>query len=229
VKRFWYHRPEDRFPPPIIRWPEERGSGDGLAIACTQTNLPRKQGHQLVDAWCQELPKLRGIRWLWLKSRTPQALFDAACRVQGLEGLWVKWVAGDSVAALSHAATLRYLHLGNCSGPASFEPIAELTDLLWLGIEHFPKIREIDPLKRLTNLIGLTIEGSMSVTQRIKSIEPLRGMVKLRYLSLANVRVEDQSLAGLSGMKDLEVLILPKWWDESAVSLIRRANPKLAP
>jgi hypothetical protein len=227
VKRFWYYSPAENFPPPSIRWPGERHGGDRLAIACTQTNLPRKQQQQLVDTWCQELPKLSGIRWLWLNSRVPQALFDAACRVKGLEGLWVKWVAATSITALSNARAIRYLHLGNCAGVASFDGLAELDSLVWLGIEHFPKIRNIDSLGRLTELVGLTVEGSISVTQRIGSIAPLRNMVKLRYLSLAAVRVEDKSLAPLAGMRDLEVLILPRWWDESAVERVRQANPKL--
>lgn len=162
-----------------------------------------------------------------MNSRAPQALFDAACRVPGLEGLWVKWVAAGSISFVTDATALRYLHLGNCSGVTSFQSLAELEDLLWLGIEHFPKIASVEFLERLTQLVGLTIEGGMLTTQRIRSLEPLRNMVKLRYLSLANVRVGDGSLTALSAMRDLEVLILPNWWAESAVQRVRQSNPKL--
>ena len=102
-----------------------------------------------------------------------------------------------------------------------------MAQLQWLGIEHFPKIDSIDPLEELTNLLGLTVEGSMSKTQRIKNINPLRGMLKLRYLSLAAVRVIENSLDPLKSMRDLEVLILPTWWDQSEVAQIHNANPKL--
>jgi hypothetical protein len=227
MKYFWYYRPNENFPPPTIRLPEERRGGDRLAIACTQTKFSAKQQPALVSRWCEELPKLDGVRFLWLNSRVPQVMFDAACQVPNLEGLWVKWTAGKSIASLSHSHTLRYLHLGNCSGVASLAPLGDLTSLAWLGIEHFPKIDTIDPLASLTQLIGLTVQGSMLTTQRIRSIEPLRMMRDLRYLSLANVRVDDNSLDPLSGMKDLETLILPKWWDPSAVKSIRNANPKL--
>jgi hypothetical protein len=227
VEYFWYYRPEENFPPPTIRRPDERRDGDRLAVACTQTNLPAKQQRQLVSQWCEALPKLNDLRWLWLNSRVPQPLFEAACRVPKLKGLWVKWTAAESIASLSHSRLIRYLHLGNCDRVVSFAPLAHMLDLQWLGLEHFPKTDSIDPLSGLTGLVGLSIQGSMLSTQRIKSLEPLRDMVDLRYLNLANVRVDDNSLSALDGMHDLETLILPRWWDQSAVDAIRRANPKL--
>lgn len=144
-----------------------------------------------------------------------------------LEGLWIKWMAGESLAALPANKSLRSLHLGNCSSVVSFKPLSEMTQLTWLGIEHFPKVDSIDSLAPLTELIGLTIEGSMLKTQRIRSLRALQGMRKLRYLSLANVRVTDGSLEPLSDVHELETLILPKWWDDEAVAEVHRANPKL--
>ncbi len=227
VEYFWHYRPLDHFPPPTIRLPQDRRDGDRLCLKCTQTNLPAKQQRALVSQWCDELPRLSGVRWLWLNSRVPQSLFDAACSMPNLEGLWVKWMAGESLAALTRARSLRYLHLGNCSSVCSLEPLREMKELLWLGVEHFPKVRSVAPLADITKLIGLTIEGSILKAQRIQSIEPLRGMAKLRYLSLANVRAADGSLDSLMGMKELETLILPKWWDESEVASIRRRHPRL--
>jgi hypothetical protein len=228
MKPFWYYRPAEDFPPPSIRLPEERRDGDRLCIVCTQTNLAAKQQRELISQWCEELPRLQQVRWLWLSSRVPQTLFDAACRMPHLEGLWIKWMAGESIGAMSENKSLRYVHLGNCASLLSLEPLSDMTQLAWLGIEHFPKVDSIDPLAGLIDLTGLTIEGSMLATQRIQSIRALKGMRKLRYLSLANVRVTDNLLEPLMGMRELEALILPKWWDQEMVTAVRRLNPGLA-
>jgi hypothetical protein len=227
VEYFWYYRPQENFPPASIRRPEERRDTDRLAIACTQTNLPADQQRRLVSQWCDELPKLHDVRWLWLNSRTPQPLFEAACKMPNLEGLWVKWTAAESITSLSQSRAIRYLHLGHCDRVDSFAPLAHLNDLQWLGLEHFPKIESIDSLARLISLVGLSVQGSMLSAQRIKTLQPLRDMVNLRYLNLANVRVDDESLSSLAGMHNLETLVLPSWWDESAVHAIRCANPRL--
>lgn len=227
MKPFWYWRPEEDFPPPNIRWPHERPAGDRLSVACTQTGLPAKQQRDLVSAWCDELPKRDDVRWLWLNSRIPQPLLDAASTMPNLEGLWVKWMAGESVGALAANTSIRYLHLGNCSSLRSIEPLSEMTQLAWLSIEHFPKVDSIDPLVSLTGLIGLEIEGGMDSTQRIQSLRPLSAMRSLRYLSLAGVRVSDESLEPLMGMHELETLILPTWWDQEAVAVVHRLYRKL--
>lgn len=227
MKPFWYWRPEEGFPPASIRWPHERPAGDRLAVACTQTQLPAKQQRELVLEWCEELPKLQDTRWLWLNSRIPQGLFDAACRMPNLEGLWVKWMAGETISALAPNKSIRYLHLGNCSSLRSIEPLSEMTQLAWLSIEHFPKVDSINPLMSLVGLTGLELEGSMLTTQRIQSLRPLRAIRSLRYLSLANLRVSDESLEPLMSMRELETLILPKWWDHEAVAAVRQLHPKL--
>src|SRR5262245_41500575 len=144
-----------------MRRPEERSAGDRVALACTQTNLPESDQRKLVSQWCNELPNLHDVRWLWLNSRVPQQLFDAACRVPNLKGLWVKWTAVESIASVSQARSLQYLHLGNCDKVVSLAPLASLRDLQWLGLEWFPKIDEIDPLSGMTTLIGLSVQGSM--------------------------------------------------------------------
>lgn len=91
MEYFWYHRLDDHHPPPVVRWPEELGLSDRAAISCTQTDLSTSQQKALVRKWCELLPKLSGLRLLWLTSRVPQRLFDAACEMPDLEGLYIKW------------------------------------------------------------------------------------------------------------------------------------------
>src|SRR5258706_4456735 len=91
MKYFWYWRPESNFPPSVVARPEDFVGTDRLNVACTQTALPAREQRALVRAWCDILPSLKGIRFLWFSSRVPQDLFDAACRVAELEGFYIKW------------------------------------------------------------------------------------------------------------------------------------------
>ncbi len=139
----------------------------------------------------------------------------------------MKWTASDSIESLLTAKTVQFLHLGNCSRVASFSPLSGLKQLKWLGIEHFPKVHDLTAIAELKHLEGLSIEGSMLTTQKIKDIDPLSGMADLLYLSLANVRAENDTLAPLLGLRKLETIILPAWWNRSTLEGLRRANPRM--
>ena len=87
---FWYHRPEQSFPPRIVQQPAEYDGSDRLALSCTQTGLPQTAQRKLVKEWCNRLPTLSNVKFLWLTSRATQDLFDAACRMPALTGLWIE-------------------------------------------------------------------------------------------------------------------------------------------
>lgn len=131
--------------PRSIRAPEEWTGGEFLAIACTQTELPARQQRALVQAWCEALPTLNGVRWLWFNSRVPQELFDAACRLPALEGQWLKWNGMQDMAAAEGHATLSHLHLGES---ARLAPLAALTGLRWLGLPNRFEMAEYAQLSR---------------------------------------------------------------------------------
>jgi hypothetical protein len=226
MRYFWYHRPAEDFPPPRVTRPEELGPAERLCLGCTQTDLPDAEQRRLVRKWCELLPTLDGLRYLWLDSRTPQALFDAACKVQGLEGLWVKWSGVTSIDALRDTK-LRYFHLGSSSRLASIEPLATASTLRWLGLENINKIDDIAPLGGLTALEGLYLEGSMWTTQRVKTLAPLGRLKGLRFLALANLRADDGTLEPLYPLTELESLSLAAWWPEDQVREIERRNPGL--
>ena len=228
VKYFWYWRGEDRFPPPAVIRPEEFDGGDRLAVACTQTNLPARQQRALVEEWCELLPRFNGVRFLWFSSRVSQELFDSACRVSGLEGLYIKWSGITDLSIVEHSLALRYFHLGQSSRVESIEPLARCLKLRWLGLELLSRIRDLEPLGRLQDLEGLSLEGSMGTTWRVKSLAPVGLLTNLRYLSIANVRADDRSLAGLQSLTKLITFHHAKWWDTAELNEIKRRNPELA-
>ena len=127
----------------------------------------------------------------------PQALFDAACRVKSLEGLYIKWSGLANIDALQESSELRYFHLGSSTGLRSIDPLSRHQQLKWLGLENLKRIRDFEPVGELTELEGLTLEGSMWATQRVRTLAPIGKLTNLRYLSITNLRSDDKTLAPL--------------------------------
>lgn len=227
MEYFWYHRPEEDHRPAVIRWPHELRDCDRAGISCTQTDLTASRQRALVSDWCELLPTLSGIRLLWLTSRVPQRLFDAACRMPDLEALYIKWSGIRSLAALRSAAGLRYFHLGSSPGLESIEPLASCTDLISLGLENVARITDLDPVGELGQLEALAVEGSMWTTQYVETLEPIGRLTELRYLSLANLRAGDGTLRPLFALHELRRFVGASWWDEAEREELLRANPGL--
>jgi hypothetical protein len=224
---FWYWKPQDRFPPPAITRPQEFAGGDRLTVACTQTDLSAREQRGLVRDWCDTLPTLKGIKLLWFSSRVSQNLFDAACRVPGLEGLYIKWSGITDLSSIEHLLELRYFHLGQSASLKSISPLARELNLRWLGLELLSHVRDLEPLAQLRGLEGLSLEGSMGKAWSVKSLAPVGALINLRYLSIANLRAEDRSLAGIFSLSQLEAFHHAMWWDGTELDEIRRRNLKL--
>lgn len=228
LRYFWYWQPTELFPPQPIVHTEQFAGAERLNVACTQTNLSASRQKHVVDEWCDLLPTLSNVRLLWFSSRVPQQLFEAACRVPNLEGLYIKWSGINNLEPLSGAAQLRYFHLGQSAHVASIAPLGEIRQLRWLGLELLSKVREFSAIGRLVGLEGLSLEGSMGTTWRVSTLAPLRSLGSLRYLSIANLHSDDKTLAGLFPLSNLTAFHHAKWWKREEIEEIRRRNPALA-
>jgi hypothetical protein len=124
---FWRFDPETSTQ--VTSRPEEVTSSERLRVACTQTGLPPRQQAALVRQWCEVLPALDHVQLLWLESQVPQVLFDAACRMPRLRGLYVKWSNVTRIDSLCGLEDLHYLHLGSSTRVRSIEVLAKLSRL----------------------------------------------------------------------------------------------------
>jgi hypothetical protein len=79
----------------------------------------------------------------------------------------------------------------------------------------------------LTELEGLTLEGSMWVTQHVRALAPIGKLTNLRYLSITNLRSDDKTLAPLCSLHNLENFDSALWWDKGELLELRRQNPRL--
>ena len=224
---FWCYRPDDGFPPGYIQNPEEYDGLPALNVACTQTGLPSHKQANLVKQWCEVLPTLVGLEFLWFNSKVPQNLFDAACMVPGLKGLYIKWSGIKSIVNIVNSRNLKFLHIGSSTQLVSIEPLRELDGLIWLELENIKRVSDLTVIGELRRLQGLQISGSMWTTQIVDSLAPLARLQRLRHLSIPNLKAKDKTLSPLFSLSSLEKLHSALWWSEEEMRLLRKANPKL--
>jgi hypothetical protein len=169
------------------------------------------------------------VRTLWFQSRINQPLFEAACRVPHLEGLWIKW-SGDginSLEPLEGARSLRYLHIGSASQVTDLTPLEHLPKLEVLELEAFKRIHDLTSLERLRGLQHLGFTGSVWHLQKVDSVEPISWLRALRYLDITAVAARDrQSLRHIAKLENLEHLEFAGRWPEEDKDFLRQQLPR---
>lgn len=224
----WVPRPG--FPPATVRAPEEYTGGPHLALACTQTDLPAKAQKQLVADWCALLPTLHAVRVLWLYSRVPQALFEAACRMPQLEGLYIKWSGITDLQPLGQLQALQHLHLGSSPSAAPLGVLGELPALVSVRLHNIRAASDLGFVAGMPQLRALTLTGDTHGPKPLKldTLGPLVALQQLEYLCLAAIRVGDGSLAPLQGLKALRQLDLANQFSLAEVAALAGQRPDLA-
>lgn len=86
--------------------------------------------------------------------------------------------------------------------------ISKNINLKTLEITDFSKLEVIDQLSFATQINSLTLGGGHGKPLKIKSINPLKNLINLRYLGLTNLKIEDDTLQPLGQLKELETLEL---------------------
>ena len=226
-KGFWYRRPEDSFPPAAVTYPDEYDGGERLNLMCTQFDIPAYQQRKLVARWVEVLPTLKKLRCLWLSSRVGQNLFEAACELSGLTGLYVKWSGIRQVDSILKLSSLQYLHLGSSSQVSSVECLSQLTNLAVLELENLKPMHSLEGVGQLDQLEGLSVEGSTWTTQWVDSLKPLARLRNLKYLFMTNLKSKDGTLQPLTGLTGLVNLRVAYWWPGEEYALLRGALPNL--
>lgn len=158
----------------------------------------------MVNEWCETLPELTEVKYIWFTSKVNQKTFDAVCEMPNLEGIWIKWSGIKNIDKIVKLKSLRHFHLGSSSQIESIACLADIDSLITLELEHVKKINEFKPISKCLKLEGLAIEGSMWSTQEIKNLKPIENLKNLKYLSLMNTKVLDASLKPLLKLKQLK-------------------------
>jgi hypothetical protein len=226
---FWYHRPHLNFPPPTIQQVGDYDGADRLSLACTQTALSASEQKRLVRSWCETLPTLAKVKYLWLPSRVPQELFEAVCSMPALEGLNIKWSGISSLASLAQLQTLKYLHLGSSPSATPLTVFGEMPSLLWLQIENVREASDLSFLRGCQQLRGLAVHGDSNSLKylRLESLEPLRCLGQLEWLSIQTATVDDGALSPLVDLTSLKYLHISNKFKMEEVAALAGARPNI--
>ncbi|MCK6481173.1 MAG: hypothetical protein HUU26_00980 [Gemmatimonadaceae bacterium] len=111
--------------------------------------------------WMGTLPRLGGVRYLWVESKVTQEFFDSVCSMRGLEGLSLHWNQARDLRRLVQMEHLRHLHLGISSAVVSIEPLQRMKMLITFSISNLRKVRDLTPLGELKQLEELRVDGGM--------------------------------------------------------------------
>ena len=174
-----------------------------LNLVITQLDMSSHQQNKLVQMWCEKLPQLTDLKYLWFHSRVNQKMFDAASKVPNLEGLYIKWSGIKDLSALRNANHLTHLHIGSSSQIESIEVLGDVQNLITLNLEQLNKISNFSVLAKLTQLEGLGIDGSIWTPQTIDTLEPIGQLENLRYLTATNSKIKTNSFKPLLKLKNL--------------------------
>ncbi len=191
------------FPKSIV-YPSDFQGGDALLLDWDLRRVDEKEKKKIVATWCELLPKQSGLKRLSIWSLVSQALFDAACEIDGLEVLQIKWSNIIRLDAIRKLKNLQALAIGSSTKIESIEPLADLKSLQLLEIENFKKITDFSPLTRLTNLESLSVTGSMWTRQDVGNLEPFAEMIWLKNLRVDTAHVK--SIRPLARLTQLESL-----------------------
>ena len=100
------------------------------------------------------LPTLTNVKTLWFQSRTSQEMFEAACAVPNLEGLYIKWGALTDMTPVTQAQGLKALHIGGSPSMQHLEALTGLPKLQWLELENIKALADPAFVGQLTRLRG---------------------------------------------------------------------------
>ena len=190
----------ERIFPARLEWPVAAENLDDVPRNTTRIRLISKATR------FETLAEFKDLNALWCFG-IDQKKLDHISRCQSLQRLYIGYNlrAGD-FSPLKRLPKLDVLHLDSCSKVSGLEQLAELTQLTGLSIENFKNVHDIAPLLALTNLRELAIDGSMWTRMTITSVEPIRNLSNLEFLSLTNTKVADESLEPLQELSNLKTL-----------------------
>jgi hypothetical protein len=202
-KGFWYWDMDNKWPPNSITYIENFRPLTKLNLNITQLGLKTGDQKKLLQFWCNEFPKLTSVKYLWFCSRVNQEMFEAACDMENLEGLYIKWSGIKNVDSLLKLKNLKHLHIGSSGQIENIRVFQDINWLTTLSLEQLNKVTDFIDIANMTNLEGLGIDGSIWTAQKIDTLKPIGQLRGLKYLTLTNTRTKDKSFDPLLNLKEL--------------------------
>jgi Leucine-rich repeat (LRR) protein len=172
----------------------------------------------------------RSLRRLWIEGAT-EWLREIA-ELRELEMLVISGTSSSDLAPISQLVSLRRLLVREATQLASLEFVSTLGGLQVLSVTNSSKVRDLEPVGHLTRLTAFAIEISAAGADRgmdvaVDTLKPLAALSALEYLYLVSLKVADESLEPLVGLKSLKVLECGAFFPKDQFKKLKTANPQL--
>lgn len=139
--------------------------------------------------------------------------------------------SGMKVADLS---VLNRMNKVQCLVLAGNSKATQLWDMTWnrglreLSITDFPKLASLGDLRVASPLEWLELGGGKKRPMRVQTLTPLINLLRLKQLSLSNIKVKEDGLLPLVSMPGLKELELPNTFPtrEYAILSVRLKNTR---
>jgi Leucine-rich repeat (LRR) protein len=202
-KGFWYLDRDNNWPPNAITYFDNYEPCTELNLNITQLTIGSSEQKKLVRQWCDRLPSLTTVKYLWFCSRVNQEMFEAACEMENLEGLYIKWSGIKQLDSLTKLKKLKHLHIGSSGQVESIKIFGKMNWLTTLNFEQLNNITDFADIAGMSELEGLGLDGSIMTAQKITTLQPVGQLTGLKYLTLTNTQTKDKSFEPILNLKEL--------------------------
>jgi len=190
-------------------------------------NLSEQNKIKDLKNWNSILPKLTKVEYLWTYHKVSQETFDIICEMTNLKGLNIKWSGIKNLDGITNLTKLENLNIGSSTQITDISPLSKLSNIKTLEIENFKSVKDFSSISKMTDLIGLGLNGGMYSVLKLDNLKPIEHLVNLEYLQLISTRIMDKSIDPLLNLKKLKSLRLSDKWSESDFDLLRQNMPNL--
>ncbi len=195
-----------------IQFVSEYDGSEKLNLACTQLDLPTRRKKEVIQEWCEFLPTLKDLKRLCFFSKVNQDLFEAACQIENLDSMFIKWSSVENFQNIERLSNLRRLYISASTNFDSLSFIKSIPNLEWLELHELKNLKELDGIEFAKGLKGFIISGGMFGKQKLKDFEPLSKLSDLEYLGLSSTYVQSENLSPLCQLNKLKYLDLPTYY-----------------
>mgnify|MGYP001770233273 CR=1 FL=1 len=170
-------------------------------------NVPSEIAIQGKTKNLERLKELSSIEKLWLYT-VNQTEFDIIVQYVKPKIFYVYEMRVEDLSSLELLSNTERIYLCWNTKASKLWDLSKNANLKSLSIEDFKRLNDLEPLQYCRTLEELRLSGGIWNTLKIDTLEPLKKLTNLRYLSLTNIRVKDESLEPLTHLSKLEELII---------------------
>ena len=182
--------------------PSDSADVDDIDRGAQALTVSRKTRH------LERLADLPALRRLVVRAPTDDTLKSIG-EATGVEHLELCGGTMTGLSALAGLLNLRYVTISVASRMRTLDGLHHAARLQYLSIWHCAALTSIQPLAELRRLRYLVLDGNMYKPMRLESLAPLAELRDLEVLKLHNVRVRDEDVSALRGLRKLTRLELP--------------------